>query len=112
MSKKLKWVICLVLVVCMVGGVSYYLSLPTYYVHNSFRESNGSKRVESTLRIVVYKRHNDQSLYDEIADEYIEVNGSLNELELQLFRSRSAMSDNSPYKTVIYDYDNNTRTIK
>lgn len=50
--------------------------------------------------------------YDEIADEYIEINGPANKLELQLYYSRGHMRDNNSYKTVIYDYDNNERTIK
>ena len=60
----------------------------------------------------MYKRHHDETLYDEIADEYIEINGLVNKLDLQLYYSKGRMRDNDSYKTVIYDYDNNERTIK
>ena len=97
---------------CIVGGVGWYISLPDYHTHYSFAESNGTKRRECTLEIIVYKRHNDETLYDEIADEYIEINGLVNKLDLQLYYSKGRMRDNDSYKTVIYDYDNNERTIK
>ncbi len=97
---------------CIAGGVGWYIILPDYYTHFSFVESNGTKRRESTLDIIVYKRHFDETLYDEIADEYIEINGPVNKLELQLFYSKSRIKDNNSYKTVIYDYDKNERIIE
>lgn len=97
---------------CIAGGVGWYISLPDYYTHFSFVESNGTNRRKSTLDIIVYKRHHDETLYDEIADEYIEINGPVNKLDLQLFYSKDHMKDNNYYKRVIYDYDNNERIIK
>ena len=105
-------IVVFLLLICVAGGVGWYVSLPDYYTHFSYSQNNGTKRRESTLDVIVYKRHHDKSLYDEIADEYIEINGPVNKLELQLYYSRGRMRDNNSYKTVIYDYDNNERTIK
>lgn len=100
------------LLICVAGGVGWYISLPDYNTHFSFAESNGTKRRECTLEIIVYKRHHDETLYDEIADEHIEINGPVNKLELQLFYSRRHMRNNNFYKKVIYNYDNNERVIE
>lgn len=109
---RLKYLASILLVICLLFVTLWYIQLPDYYTHTSFRESNGSKRVETTLNIVVYKRHFDPDLYQEIADEHLEINGRVNELTLNLYVSRSAMRKSKPYKTIQYDYDNNTQTIK
>ena len=106
-SKKTKvTMLTLLAMVILLCGIVWYINLPDYYVNNStVMSSNGGKLVETTLNIVVYKNYYDEKMYEQIAEEYCEINGTPTELVLKLYSSKEKMKENNgAYRTVVFDY--------
>lgn len=106
-SKKAKVTILILLVmVILLCGIIWYIVLPDYYVNNStVMSSNGTELVETTLNIVVYKNYYDEKMYEQIAEDYCEVNGTPTKLVLKLYSSKDKMKGvDGAYRTVVFDY--------
>ena len=105
-SKKTKVVISIFLIVVVLAGVMWYIDLPEYCINNSMvMSSSGGGVVETTLNIIVYKNHYDEKMYERIAKEYCEINGTPTELVMKLYYSKEQMKEvDGPYRTVVFDY--------
>ncbi|MBQ8558798.1 MAG: hypothetical protein IJ439_02300 [Tyzzerella sp.] len=105
-SKKIKVAMLILLIVVVFAGVVWYIDLPEYCINNStVMSSNSGRVVETTLNIVVYKNHYDEKMYERIAEEYCEINGTPTELVMKLYYSKEQMKGvNGQYRTVVFDY--------
>ena len=90
MSKRKIIFLCVVLFL-VVGASWYYVSLPDYYIRNSFAQSSGkgdTRRRDVELEVIAPKFYIDsEELMNKIRKEHNEINGEPTTLEITLYRS-------------------------
>lgn len=84
MKKKL---IITLFVLCLLIGISYYISLPDYRIFNSISYSNQDTR-DTTLKVVVYKYWEINDTIKKIEEEHNKINGTPTTLEINLYYSK------------------------
>ena len=82
----------------------WYANLPDYRACESASSSSDGYR-EVTLKIEVYKAFNNQYLYQEIADNHNQINGTPDKLILKLH------AFSREYRTVVFDYTDDLEYI-
>ncbi len=88
MKKKL---IITLFVLCLLIGISYYISLPDYRIFNSISYSNQDTR-DTTLKVVVYKYWEINDTIKKIEEEHNKINGTPTTLKL-IFIIQNCLSD-------------------
>ena len=83
----------------------WYASIDDYKEYSSINYTSAGY-VETMSKIVVHKAHYISLLYDEIAERHNRLNGAPNKLTLELYFSERALMEGRPYRTVVFDYDN------
>lgn len=72
MKKKLLFA---TIILVLLAGVLYYISLPDYLVFNSMSFSNGANR-DTELQVIVYQYWNTDEVVAEIEAEHNQINGT------------------------------------
>mgnify|MGYP001462405177 CR=1 FL=1 len=72
MKKKLLFA---TIILVLLAGVLYYISLPDYLVFNSMSFSNGANR-DTELQVIVYQYWNIDEVVAEIKAEHNQINGT------------------------------------
>ena len=99
MKKKL---IITLFVLCLLIGISYYISLPDYRIFNSISYS--------TLKVVVYKYWEINDTIKKIEEEHNKINGTPTTLEINLYYSKLLIRyGKKPFKTVMFEYNQKKR---
>lgn len=83
----------------------WYAGVDDYKEYSSINYTSADY-VETRSKIVVHKAHYISLLYDEIAEKHNRLNGAPNKLTLELYFSERALRKGRPYRTVVFDYDN------
>lgn len=90
MSKRKIILLCVVLFL-VVGASWYYVSLPDYYIRNSYANSSGkgdTRRRDVELEVIAPKFYIDsEELMNKIRKEHNEINGEPTTLKINLYRS-------------------------
>ena len=96
--------VCIIVVFLILGWL-YYLSLPDYKVHFSMSNSHSHGTVRETeLDVVVFKLWGYDELIKEIEREHMEVNDYMDtELTINLYHFTTRK--NEPFKTVVFEYE-------
>ena len=106
MKKKL---IITLFVLCLLIGISYYISLPDYRIFNSIYYSNQDTR-DTTLKVVVYKYWEINDTIKKIEEEHNKINGTPTTLEINLYYSKLLIRyGKKPFKTVMFEYNQKKR---
>ena len=84
MKKKLLFA---TIILVLLAGVLYYISLPDYLVFNSMSFSNGANR-DTELQVIVYQYWNADEVVAEIEAEHNQINGTPTTLTINLHRSK------------------------
>ena len=71
MKKKLLFA---TIILVLLAGILYYISLPDYLVFNSMSFSNGANR-DTELQVIVYQYWNTDEVIAEIEAEHNQING-------------------------------------
>ena len=77
MKKKLLFA---TIILVLLAGVLYYISLPDYLVFNSMSFSNGANR-DTELQVIVYQYWNTDEVVAEIEAEHNQINGTPTSLQ-------------------------------
>ena len=104
--RKKRVILCVA--VLMLIGVGYYISLPDYYVHTSISESNGSsERRDTKLTVIAYHCWNEDTLINEIVDDFNEINDDprSTSIEVNLYYSKWHMRNSEPLRTEQFVYE-------
>lgn len=96
--------VAFVLIISLIFLV-WYASIDDYKEYSSINYTS-SGYVETRSKIVVHKAHYISLLYEEIAEKHNRLNGAPNKLTLELYFSERALMEGRPYRTVVFDYDN------
>ena len=72
MKKKLLFA---TIILVLLAGILYYISLPDYLVFNSMSFSNGANR-DTELQVIVYQYWNTDEVVAEIEAEHNQINGT------------------------------------
>ena len=80
MKKKLLFA---TIILVLLAGVLYYISLPDYLVFNSMSFSNGANR-DTELQVIVYQYWNIDEVVAEIKAEHNQINGTPTTLTINL----------------------------
>lgn len=98
-------IIITLLLLCLIAGICYYISLPDYHVRNSMSLSNQGTR-DTELTVIVYKYWGIDDIIRDIEAEHNKINGTPTTLEINLYYSpRLIRYGVQPFKTVIIEYD-------
>ena len=84
MKKKLLFV---TIILILLAGVLYYISLPDYLVFNSMSFSNGANR-DTELQVIVYQYWNTDEVIAEIEAEHNQINGTPTIPTINLYHSK------------------------
>lgn len=102
MKKKLLFA---TIMLVLLAGVLYYISLPDYLVFNSMSFSNGANR-DTELQIIVYQYWNIDEVVAEIEAEHNQINGTPTTLIINLYHSkRSFHNGDEPFYSTTINYD-------
>ena len=102
MKKKLLFV---TIILILLAGVLYYISLPDYLVFNSMSFSNGANR-DTELQVIVYQYWNTDEVVAEIEAEHNQINGTPTTLTINLHRSKWSFHNGyEPFYTTTINYD-------
>lgn len=83
MKKKLLFA---TIILVLLAGILYYISLPDYLVFNSMSFSNGANR-DTELQVIVYQYWNTDEVIAEIEAEHNQINGTPTILTINLYHS-------------------------
>ena len=98
-------VITTLLLLCLIAGICYYISLPDYHVRNSMSFSNQGTR-DTELTVIVYKYWGIDETIRKIVTEHNKINGTPTTLEINLYYSAWLIRyGEKPFKTVVFKYD-------
>lgn len=84
MKKKLLFA---TIILVLLAGILYYISLPDYLVFNSMSFSNGANR-DTELQVIVYQYWNTDEVIAEIEAEHNQINGTPTILTINLYHSK------------------------
>lgn len=102
MKKKLLFA---TIVLVLLAGVLYYISLPDYLVFNSMSFSNGANR-DTELQVIVYQYWNIDEVVAEIEAEHNQINGIPTTLTINLHRSKWSFHNGyEPFYSTTINYD-------
>ena len=98
MKKKLLFA---TIILVLLAGVLYYISLPDYLVFNSMSFSNGANR-DTELQVIVYQYWNTDEVVAEIEAEHNQINGTPTILTINLYHSKWSFHNGyEPFYTTI-----------
>ena len=83
MKKKLLFI---TIVLILLAGILYYISLPDYLVFSSMSFSNGANR-DTELQVIIYQYWNTDEVVQEIEAEHNQINGTPTTLTINLYHS-------------------------
>mgnify|MGYP003266762128 CR=1 FL=1 len=102
MKKKLLFV---AIILILLAGILYYISLPDYLVFNSMSFSNGANR-DTELQVIVYQYWNTDEVVAEIEAEHNQINGTPTTLTINLYHSKWSFHNGyEPFYTTTINYD-------
>lgn len=102
MKKKLLFA---TIILVLLAGILYYISLPDYLVFNSMSFSNGANR-DTELQVIVYQYWNTDEVVAEIEAEHNQINGTPTTLTINLHRSKWSFHNGyEPFYTTTINYD-------
>ena len=102
MKKKLLFV---TIILVLLAGILYYISLPDYLVFNSMSFSNRANR-DTELQIIVYQYWNIDEVVAEIEAEHNQINGTPTTLIINLYHSKwSFHNGDEPFYSTTINYD-------
>ena len=102
MKKKL---LSITIVLILLIGVLYYISLPDYLVFNSMSFSNEANR-NTELQVIIYQFWNIDEVVQEIETEYNQINGKPSILTINLYHSKwSFRNKYEPFYTTTANYN-------
>ena len=102
MKKKLLFV---TIILILLAGILYYISLPDYVVFNSMSFCNGSNR-DTELQVIVYQYWNTDKVIQKIEAEHNQINGTPTTLIINLYHSKwSFRNTYKPFYTVTINYN-------
>lgn len=102
MKKKLLFATIILL---LLAGVLYYISLPGYLVFNSMSFSNGANR-DTELQVIVYQYWNIDEVVTEIEAEHNQINGTPTTLIISLYHSKWSLQNGyEPFYSTSINYD-------
>ena len=102
MKKKLLFA---TIMLVLLAGVLYYISLPDYLVFNSMSFSNGANR-DTELQIIVYQYWNIDEVVAEIEAEHNQINGTPTTLIINLYHSKWSFKNGyEPFYTNFIEYN-------
>ncbi|RHB98807.1 hypothetical protein DW865_04080 [Mediterraneibacter gnavus] len=102
MKKKLSFVI---IILILLIGILYYISLPDYFVYNSMSFSNGANR-NTKLQVIVYQYWNTDKIVQEIELKHNQINGTPTNLTINFYHSKwSFRNGYRPFHTTTINYD-------
>lgn len=95
-----------VLVMMMIAGGVWYLTMPDYHVMYSYSVSYENMR-NTELTVVVYHWLNTENIAKKIETEHNEINGVPSELTINMYYTKwQARKRRKPYKKIYINYDN------
>ena len=83
----------------------WYATIDDFKEYSSINYTSAGY-VETRAKIVVHTAHYISLLYKEMAEKHNRLNGAPNKLTLELYFSERALMKGRPYRTVVFDYDN------
>lgn len=102
MKKKLLFV---TIILILLAGILYYISLPDYLVFNSMSFSNGANR-DTELQVIVYQYWNTDEVIAEIEAEHNQINGTPTTLIINLYHSKWSLQNGyEPFYSTSINYD-------
>lgn len=102
MKKKLLFI---TIVLILLAGILYYISLPDYLVFSSMSFSNGANR-DTELQVIIYQYWNTDEVVQEIEAEHNQINGTPTTLTINLYHSKwSFQNGYEPFYTNIINYN-------
>lgn len=102
MKKKL---LLSIIILVLIAGVLYYISLPDYLVFNSMSFSNGANR-DTKLQVIVYQYWNTNEVVEEIETEHNQINGIPTTLIINLYHSKWSLQNGyEPFYSTTINYD-------
>lgn len=102
MKKKLLFV---TIILILLAGVLYYISLPDYLVFNSMSFSNGDNR-DTELQVIVYQYWNTDEVVAEIEAEHNQINGTPTTLIINLYHSKWSFHNRyEPFYSTTINYN-------
>ena len=100
MKKKLLFA---TIILVLLAGILYYISLPDYLVFNSMSFSNGANR-DTELQVAAYHQKNIDYLINEIAHN--QINGTPTILTINLYHSKwSFRNGYEPFYSTTINYN-------
>ena len=102
MKKKLLFA---TIILVLLAGILYYISLPDYLVFNSMSFSNGANR-DTELQVIVYQYWNTDEVIAEIEAEHNQINGTPTILTINLYHSKwSFRNGYEPFYSTTINYN-------
>ena len=102
MKKKLLFA---TIILVLLAGILYYISLPDYLVFNSMSFSNGANR-DTELQVIVYQYWNSDEVIAEIEAEHNQINGTPTILTINLYHSKwSFRNGYEPFYSTTINYN-------
>lgn len=104
-----KKIMLLIVVLVVLSGIGYYISLPDYLVWNSYSQSNSASGTRDTkLSVIVYQYWDYDELIDDIVDEFNGINDdpASTSIEVNLYYSKCHMRNSEPFRTEQFAYEN------
>ena len=93
------------IILILLAGIIYYISLPDYLVFNSMSFSNGANR-DTELQVIVYQYCNIDEVIAEIETEHNQINGTRTTLTINLHHSKLSFHNGyKPFYTTPINYD-------
>ena len=93
------------IILILLAGVLYHISLPDYLVFNSMSFSNGTNR-DTELRVIVYQYWNTNEVVEEIETEHNQINGIPTTLIINLYHSKWSLQNGyEPFYSTSINYD-------
>ena len=93
------------IILILLAGILYYISLPDYLVFNSMPFSNGANR-DTELQVIVYQYCNIDEVIAEIETEHNQINGTPTTLTINLHHSKLSFHNGyKPFYTTPINYD-------
>ncbi len=110
---KKKIFVSLILFLCLVYTIIWYIRLPEFEVFQSFATSVANFRHDD-VRVIVYKNRNSEEMFKRVEDEVNKFSGAPNtKITLRLYRSKYEVRKGiEPYLIIHINYIDDTYEIE
>lgn len=89
---------------CLILGITYYISLPDYLIYNSTSDCTSDTR-NARLNIIIYKYWDIKETVRTIEMDHNTLNGLPSTLEINLYYSKWQLQHGEPFETLCFKYN-------